>query len=127
MARPRTPVGTFGKITITQSESGQFRARARFRDHAGRHRQIEAAGSSAAHAERRLKKKVNEAMAEATGSAELTADSPFTHLVTAWLQSLDDSKRLAASTRYRYERDMRTLVLPAFESFDPLPVSRTVG
>jgi len=66
-------------------------------------------------------------MAEATGSAELTADSPFTHLVTAWLQALDDSKRLAASTRYRCERDMRTLVLPAFESFDPLPVSRTVG
>jgi len=117
VARPRTPVGTFGKITITQSESGRFRARARFRDHAGRRRQIEAAGSSAAHAERRLKKKVNEAMAEATGSAELTADSPFTHLVTAWLQSLDDSKRLAASTRYRYERDMRTLVLPALESF----------
>jgi len=52
-----------------------------------------------------------------TGTDDLTADSRFTDLVDAWLQSLDGAKRLAASTRYRYERDMRTLVLPAFENF----------
>jgi hypothetical protein len=48
---------------------------------------------------------------------ELTADSLFGELADAWLESLDATGRLAPSTRYRYERDMRTLVLPVFEHY----------
>ena len=41
MARPRTPIGTFGEIEFTPLTTGGVRARVRFRDHDGQLRRIE--------------------------------------------------------------------------------------
>ncbi|WP_407343482.1 tyrosine recombinase XerC [Pengzhenrongella phosphoraccumulans] len=117
MARPRTPIGAYGETYFEETPSGKIQAEVRFRDHAGRPRKVKATGRSKAEALRKVKRKIATDELATAGTDELTADSPFTDLVDAWLASLDGSHRLAPSTRYRYERDMRTLVLPAFEHF----------
>lgn len=117
MARPRTPIGAYGEPYFEDTPSGRTLVLVRFRDFDGSTRKIKATGRSRAEALRRLKKKIADNELSTVGTNELTADSLFPALAEAWLQSLDDGKRVAASTRYRYERDMRTLVLPAFEHF----------
>lgn len=117
MARPRTPIGTYGDPYYEETDGGRQIAVVRFRDFDGRTRKIKAVGRSKAEALRRLKKKIANHEAASVGEEDLTADSLFVELADAWLQWLDDTKRLAPSTRYRYERDLRTLVLPAFENY----------
>jgi integrase len=47
----------------------------------------------------------------------LTPDSSFSALVDYWLEDIELEGRLAITTRQLYERDMRGLVMPAFEGF----------
>ncbi|WP_196217292.1 hypothetical protein [Cellulosimicrobium composti] len=116
MGRPRTPIGAYGGEYFVDTPSGKVQARVRYREQDGRVRTIKTTGRTRAEALRLLKRKIaNNETVRAGGEEDLTADSPFGDLVDAWLESLDDAGKLAASTRYRYERDMRTLVLPAFE------------
>lgn len=116
MARPRTPVGTFGDIWFEPAPGGKVKARARFRDEDGVLRRVQATGDTERAAERNLK--VILSRRTYVGSAgELTPDSSFGQLVTVWLADLDLEGRLAPSTRYLYERNMVQLVLPAFEHF----------
>ena len=42
MARPRTPIGTFGEIYFEKVSGGRARAFARFRDHDGQLRRVQA-------------------------------------------------------------------------------------
>lgn len=116
MARPRTPIGTFGEIEFTRLPNGTVRARTRFRDHDGQLRRIEASGDTRTRAEHRLKEKLAARGGYSTGFGELTPDSPFSHLVDIWLQDLDLEGKLAESTRALYERNMRQLLMPAFEN-----------
>ena len=116
MARPRTPIGTFGDISYVKATGGQIRARTRYRDDDGRVRRVSATGSTKREAERNLKKVVAD-RSSYRSSGELTADSSFTRLVEVWLADLDLEGKLAPSTRALYERNMRHLVLPAFEGF----------
>lgn len=116
MARPRTPIGTFGDISYVKATGGQIRARTRYRDDDGKVRRVSATGSTKREAERKLKKVVAD-RASYRSSGELTADSSFTRLVEVWLADLDLEGKLAPSTRALYERNMRHLVLPAFEGF----------
>lgn len=46
-------------------------------------------------------------------TSSLTPDSLFFHLVDYWLDDLDQEGRLSTTTRQLYERNMRTLVMPA--------------
>lgn len=116
MARPRTPIGTHGEPFYETTPGGGRIAVVRFRDFDGSTRKVKASGKSKAEALRRLKKKIADYEITREGEADLTADSAFTELVEAWLGSLD-RERLAASTVYRYERDIRSYVLPAFEHY----------
>ena len=50
-------------------------------------------------------------------SGELTGDTPFGTLVEVWLNDLDLESSLAPSTRGLYERNIRQLVMPAFEHY----------
>jgi len=114
VGRPRTPIGTFGAVTVVRA-GARWVASTRYRDWDGRLRKVEAAGASRQAAERTLKERLA-ARGETEGSAGiLTADTRFTELVAVWLEDLDLEGRIAPSTRDLYERDMRTLVLPAFE------------
>jgi integrase len=51
------------------------------------------------------------------GQGDLTSASSFRHLVDVWLADLDLEDALAPSTRALYERNMRQLVMPAFEHY----------
>ncbi len=68
-------------------------------------------------AEIALKKKLAERNAFQPVDTTLTPDSPFPALVDYWLADLDLEGRIAPSTRFSYERNMRQLVLPAFRGF----------
>jgi hypothetical protein len=106
MARPRTPVGTFGDIEFATVKGG-VRARCRFRDHDGRLRRVEVVAPTKIAAEHRLKERLAERLSRVAGSEELTPDSRFGQLLAAWLDDLDLEGRLAPSTRDLYERNMR--------------------
>ncbi|MAO79727.1 site-specific integrase [uncultured Nocardioides sp.] len=116
MARPRTPIGTFGEIEFTKLPNGSVRARTRFRDHDGQLRRIEASGDTRTKAEHRLKERLAARSGYSTGFGELTPDSSFGQLVDLWLEDLDLEGKLAESTRALYERNMRQLVMPVFEN-----------
>jgi hypothetical protein len=58
MARPRTPIGTFGDISYVTAAGGQIRARTRYRDDDGKVRRVSATGSTRREAERYPKKVV---------------------------------------------------------------------
>ncbi|MGB2934631.1 MAG: tyrosine-type recombinase/integrase [Nostocoides sp.] len=117
MARPRTPIGTFGEIYYDKTPGGRFRAFARFRDHDGQLRRVQTTGVSQQAAARRLKALLAERAEQRFGRGELSGSSSFGHLVEVWLEDLDLEGKLAPSTRALYERNMRQLVLPAFEHF----------
>lgn len=116
MARPRTPIGTFGDISYVHASGGQIRARTRYRDDDGKLRRISATGATKREAERNLKTAIAGRTSYRT-TGELTADSSFTRLVEVWLADLDLEGKLAPSTRALYERNMRRLVMPAFEGY----------
>ena len=123
MSRPRTPIGTFGAIRFVDAGGGRVQARTRYRDWDGKLRQVSATAGTQRAAERALKAKLADRLpVQPTGTA-LTADSPFRELVDYWLADLDLEGRLAISTREAYERNMRRLVLPAFQHL----VLREVG
>lgn len=117
MARPRTPIGTFGEIYFEDAPGGRFRALARFRDHDGVLRRVQATAATQQAAARKLKTLFARRAEQAAGAGELTGSSSFGHLVDVWLDDLDLVDELAPSTRELYERNMRQLVMPAFEHF----------
>lgn len=123
MARPRTPIGTFGTIEFTNMPGGTVRARVRFRDHDGQVRRVEASDTTRKLAEHRLKEKLANRSGHTPGIGELGPDSSFRHLIDVWLGDLDLEAKLAPSTRALYERNMRQLVMPAFEHYSLREVS----
>jgi hypothetical protein len=46
VARPRTPIGTFGEITFHPKGTGRIRARLRYRDDDGQLRSVQATGET---------------------------------------------------------------------------------
>lgn len=118
MARPRTSVGTFGTITVVRERGpNAYVARTRYRDWDGRLRKIEARGATRHQAARELKERIAARGQHTGGEGELRPDSPFPELVEYWLQDLDLEGRVTITTRQLYEKEMRNLVLPAFEHF----------
>jgi integrase len=114
VSRPRLTIGTYGEITTRRRPSGRVEARARYRDWDGLARLVQASAESSAAATRALKAKCAERNLLAPTTGTLAPDSPFPDLVEYWLEDIDLEGRLATATRQLYERDMRTLVLPAF-------------
>lgn len=117
VARPRTPIGTFGEIHIEKTLDGRARALTRFRDYDGQLRRVRATADTPKAAERKLKEMLAERTEQQVGQGDLTSASSFRHLVDVWLADLDLEDALAPSTRALYERNMRQLVLPAFEHY----------
>jgi integrase len=117
MGRPRTSIGTFGEFTYISAPNGRTKARVRFRDDDGQLRLVQATGETRKAAERALKQKLSRRDNYSAGSRDLSADSTFGRLVEVWLVDLDLTGKLAESTRALYERNMRQLVMPAFENY----------
>lgn len=115
MSRPRLAIGTYGTVGFQTLDSGRVVARTRFRDWDGKSRLVQATGTSKAAAERELKSRLKDRGLFQPSGVGLTPDSPFPDLVTYWLEDLDHEDHLTVTTRQLYERNMRTLVMPAFE------------
>lgn len=88
----------------------------RYRDDDGRVRRVSATGATQTGAERNLKEELARRTSHAS-FGELTPDSSFKQLVQVWLDDLDLEGKIAPSTRALYERNMRQLVMPAFEHY----------
>ena len=116
MGRPRTPIGTFGDVTYVKMPGGRVRARTRYRDNDGQVRRVSATGSSNKDALRALKASLAQRGSQ-VGTGEITGDTTFAKLVDVWLDDLDLTNILAPSTRSLYERNVRQLVMPAFEHY----------
>ncbi|MEJ6490746.1 hypothetical protein PQI23_13550, partial [Leucobacter sp. USCH14] len=114
MARPRTPIGTFGKISHRKIGKGRNEARARYRDWDGKLRAVQCSGPTRAAAELALKRKLAERSLFQPGFIGISADSRFSALVDYWLEDMEIEDRLSKTTRQLYERNMRTLVAPVF-------------
>ncbi|MCB0909150.1 MAG: site-specific integrase [Nocardioidaceae bacterium] len=115
MARPRLPIGTHGSITSLVLPDGRVEVRTRYRDGDGKTRQVSVRAASRSAATTELKKRLAARNLYQPVDTALTLDSVFTELVDYWLADLDLEGRLAPSTRFNYERDMRQSVLPHFE------------
>jgi integrase len=115
MPRQRLTIGTFGDITTRELPSGRFAARTRYRDWDGHSRLVQASAATAKAAERALKAKIADRDLFQPADASLTPDSLFSDLVTYWLEDIDLEDRISRTTRNLYERNMRTLVSPAFD------------
>jgi integrase len=116
MSRPRLAIGTFGEIGVVRTPAGRYTARARYRDWDGKPRLVEATSDTGKAATRALKQKLTSRSLFQPSSSALSPDSSFGELVAYWLEDLDLEDRLSRTTRLLYERNMRTLVLPAFEN-----------
>ena len=114
LARPRTPIGTYGKISHRRLGAKRCEARTRYRDWDGRLRIVQCTGATKAAAELALKRKLAERSLFQPVFGGLSADSKFSVLVDYWLGDLDLEDRLTLTTRQLYERNMRTLVAPVF-------------
>ena len=115
MSRKRLTIGTFGEIGFFTGPNGRVIARARYRDWDGKNRLVQATGDTQRVAELALKAKFAERSLFQPGGSALMPDSPFPDLVAYWLEDLELEDRLSKTTLQLYERNMRTLVLPAFE------------
>lgn len=115
VARPRLPIGTHGAITALTLPDGRVEVRTRYRDGDGKTRQVSVRAASRSAATTELKRRLAARNLYQPIDTTLTLDSLFTELVDYWLADLDLEGRLAPSTRFNYERDMRQTVLPHFE------------
>jgi hypothetical protein len=115
MPRQRLTIGTFGDITTRKLPSGRFAARTRYRDWDGHARLVQASGATAKAAERALKAKIADRDLFQPADTTLSPDSLFSDLVVYWLEDIDLEARISRTTRNLDERNMRTLVSPAFD------------
>lgn len=109
MPRPPTPIGAWGRISRQLTASGQWRARARFRDYTGRTVQVEAWGPSGASAQRRLEAMLRERAAAA--GEDVTPDMRLHVLGRLWLAECESSER-APQTVDRYRDVLVRIVDP---------------
>ena len=87
MARPPTPLGTYGRVSTKQDASGKWTARTRFRDFDGVLRLVEAAGTSISGAENALRCQIRERVTP-SGDGQLTRDTKLSELAAFWLREL---------------------------------------
>lgn len=116
MARQRLSIGTFGDISTRMSSSGRYLARTRYRDWDGHARLVQANGTTAKAAERALRSKLADRDLFQPADTTLTPDSLFSDLVTYRVEDIDLEGRISRTIRNLYERNMRTLVSPVFDS-----------
>jgi len=75
---------------------------------------VQCTGPTPAAAEFALKRKLSERSLFQPSFIELSADSRFSALIDYWLEDMQIEDRLSRTTRLLYERNMLTLVAPAF-------------
>ena len=88
MPRPHMPIGTYGKISVTEPTPGTFRARCRYRDFDGQTYQVERYGTSAEQATHRLKEAIRDWVAPSE-AGEVTSSTRLVDVGRLYLQELE--------------------------------------
>jgi integrase len=111
MARPELPIGTWGNIRTEQLGPNRFCARARFRDHDGKTRDVEATAATGPAAVRALKVKLRDRATPTEG--EITRETWISALAALWIEEITAEERIRPQTIDRYQGSLRTAILPA--------------
>jgi integrase len=93
MARPPTPVGTYGVIKVKQIGPKRWEARARFRLASGATRRLRQVDDTKAAAIRKLKIAANRLIDEIT-SGDVSTSSRFAHVAELWHAEIDREAKL---------------------------------
>jgi len=109
--RPRTPVGTHGKVSTTRLDSGQWRAETRVRDADGASRVVRGTGSTRAKAGAALQARI--ASRPRSMKGPVTASTTVAVLSARWLREISDDGSRAPRSIEQYESAVRLKVLPA--------------
>lgn len=112
--RPRTAIGTFGDIHVTDLGS-RHRALTRYRDIDGRLRKVMATAGSERAARALLKERLAHRPGYGCGGV-LSLSSPFGDLAELWLADLE-LRDIAEGTKENYRDDLRVHVRPFFENY----------
>lgn len=112
--RPRTAIGTFGQITVTDL-GGRYRAVTRVRDLDGRLRRVTANGPTPRTAQARLKVRLAERPGHGSGGV-LDPSSGFDALCELWLADLA-LRDISEGTKQNYRDDLRRYLRPVFASY----------
>lgn len=105
MARPRTEIGTFGRINVIEVSPGVHEARARFRLRNGRLRPVKRRGASKTAAERALKKAMA-TLADEVAGKKINGETRFGHVIDLWLTDFKgkvERGERAAKSLYDYQ------------------------
>jgi integrase len=89
MGRPRTEIGTYGKITFLALPDGRVEARARFRMRNGRLKLVSCRGKTEPAAERYLKKAMTKLSDEVAGK-KINGATRMSHVMDLWLTDFAD-------------------------------------
>lgn len=111
MARPPLPLGTWRKITRTNTD-GRWRARAKYRDWDGRTRTVERFGKTGAAAERTLVEALRDRAKPTSSVVDITRDTTLADLATLWITKRE-ADNLAAHTISGYQRMIDKHISPA--------------
>lgn len=87
MARPRTPVGTWGEITCKEKRPGRWLAEAWFRERNGKLPRVTASGKTKTGATNALKTKLTK-RAEAIRRGTINPDTRVARVAELWLESV---------------------------------------
>jgi len=115
MARPPTPVGTYGSINIKRLEARRVQAEAYFRMANGRLKRVSRVGASKTAAEHRLKEAMAGLAAEARGDT-ISGDTRIARIAALWSDELEREARVgdrSANTVRNYLGYLTNWVLPA--------------
>lgn len=111
MARPPTPIGSYGKITTLPTPGGQFEARCRFRDYDGVTRLVGRQGKTKTAAENNLKAALRERQGRA--GAQINGDTRLSVVGKAWLAEIKADEDMATGTKQLYSYVLSSYVEPA--------------
>ncbi|GAA2947741.1 site-specific integrase [Microbacterium luteolum] len=107
MARPRTPLNSYGRISTVEIESGKWRARTRYRFDDGKLRQVEKFAPSRAKAEAALKQALT--TIQAGTAVDVKRETRIRDLGERFLTSKADR---APRTLETYRHSVRKVIIP---------------
>ncbi|MFJ5861496.1 tyrosine-type recombinase/integrase [Pseudarthrobacter sp. NPDC092439] len=105
MARPNTPVGTWGKVTVKE-DRGQYLAYAYYRDYDGVLRRVNRWAATKGGARRVLDEALRQRHLD---QGELSRDTKLSDLAALWLEHGKAQGKWKARTVHRYEDVLKTL------------------
>ncbi|MFG1902499.1 tyrosine-type recombinase/integrase [Micromonospora carbonacea] len=111
MARPPLPIGTWGAIRTEKLGPNRYCARARYRDHDGKTRDVEATDTTGPAAIRALKIKLRDRVAP--NDDEITRETHISTLAALWLEEIAAEERISPQSISRYEISVRVSIVPA--------------